>query len=61
MTNQEILDSLDEDKKAIALNILKNENGGLGVHDVNSLPDSTFKRVMSQTDAIADGGKVSYP
>ena len=61
MTNQEILDSLDENKKAIANNILANENGGLGVHDVNSLPNSTFKRIMSQVDAAADGEEVIYP
>ena len=61
MTNQEILDSLDEEKRAIVNDLLKNENAGLGVHDVNSLPNSTFKRIMSQADSAAKGEEVIYP
>lgn len=61
MTNQERLDALDKDRRAIANDILKNENAGMGVHDVDSLPDSTFERIMSDTEALYSGGKVSQP
>ena len=61
MTNQEMLDALNEEEKAIANNILANENGGMGVHDVNSLPDSTFKRIMNDTKALYNGIEVSQP
>ena len=61
MTNQEILDTLDEGRRAIANNILANENGGMGVHDVNSLPKSTWNRIMKQTEELATGKEVSNP
>ena len=61
MTNQEILDTLDEDRRAIANNILKNENSGVGVHDVNSLPKSTWNRIMRDTEALATGKEVDNP
>ena len=61
MTNQEILDTLDEEYRAIAYNILANENGGLGVHDVNSLPKKTWDRIMRDTEALATGKEVSNP
>ena len=61
MTNQERYDSLSDDKKAIANNLLANENGGMGVYDVNSMSDSSFERIMRQTDEIAEGKEVSYP
>lgn len=63
MTKQEIYDALPEDKKAIANTILANENAGMGVHDVNSLPDRTFERIMNDTEALynKDYKKVSQP
>lgn len=61
MTNQEILDSLDEKSRAAANAILANENGGLGVFDVNSLPKSTWDRIMRDTEALATGKEVSNP
>ena len=61
MTNQEIFDSLDDDKKAIVISLLKNENGGMGVHDVNSMPDSAFKRVLGQADDFVEGKEVRFP
>lgn len=61
MTNKEYLDSLDPERRAIANNILANENSGMGVHDVNSLPKSTWDRIMRDTEALATGGEVSNP
>lgn len=61
MTNQERLDSLDEERKAIAYNLLANENAGMGVHDVNNMPNKSFERIMNDTEALATGGKVSQP
>ena len=61
MTNQERLDALDEKRRSIANNILANENGGMGVHDVNNMPKSAFERIMNDTEALATGGKVSQP
>ena len=61
MTNQEIYDSLSNEERAIANTILANENGGLGVYDVNSLPKSTFERIMNDTKALYSGIEVSQP
>lgn len=61
MTNQEILDTLDEDRRAVVNNILANENGGLGSYDVNSLSKSTWNRIMEQAEQSVTGKEVSYP
>ena len=61
MTNQEMLDALNKEERAIANKILANENHGMGAHDVNSLPDSTFKRIMNDTKALYNGIEVSQP
>lgn len=61
MTKQERLDALPEDRKAIAYNLLANENAGMGVHDVNNMPDKAFERIMNDTEALYNGRDVSQP
>jgi len=61
MTNQEILDSLSEEDRAVYYNILANENGGMGFHDVNSIPKATWDRIDGEAKAILNDEEVRYP
>ena len=61
MTNQERFDALNEEEKAIARNMLANENGGLGIHDINSAPKSTVERILNDGKALYSGIEVSQP